>query len=86
MHQGGESPVPGFRAMLAQPLRTHDIRRQPLRAGVSEETDVTDNRGVSVFYDERMLAHYPDTNVDFLAGRLDKQVRAILSGLDVMAA
>ena len=38
---------------------------------------------VTVFYDERMLAHFPDSNVDFLPGRLDKRVRSILSGLNV---
>ena len=37
--------------------------------------------GVIVFYDERMLAHFPDTNAEFLPGRLDKRVRSILSGL-----
>ncbi|MGO1461485.1 MAG: histone deacetylase family protein [Marinobacter sp.] len=42
-----------------------------------------DNADVTVFYDERVLAHYPDTNVDFLPGRLDKRVREILSGLNV---
>lgn len=40
-------------------------------------------RDVTVFYDERVLAHYPDSNVDFLPGRLDKRIRSILSGLDV---
>jgi len=40
-------------------------------------------RDVTVFYDERVLAHHPDTNVDFLPGRLDKRVRSILSGLNV---
>lgn len=30
-----------------------------------------------------MLDHYPDTNVDFLPGRLDKRIRAMLSGLNV---
>lgn len=44
---------------------------------------MADNKNVIVFYDERVLAHYPDTNVDFLPGRLDKRVRAILSGLNV---
>jgi acetoin utilization deacetylase AcuC-like enzyme len=44
---------------------------------------LVNNRSVTVFYDERMLAHYPDTNVEFLPGRLDKRVRAILSGLNV---
>ncbi|MEP6134460.1 MAG: histone deacetylase, partial [Marinobacter sp.] len=40
-------------------------------------------RDVTVFYDERVLAHHPDTNMDFLPGRLDKRVRSILSGLNV---
>ncbi|MFN2360802.1 MAG: histone deacetylase [Marinobacter sp.] len=40
-------------------------------------------REVTVFYDERVLAHYPDSNVDFLPGRLDKRIRSILSGLNV---
>ncbi len=40
-------------------------------------------REVTVFYDERVLAHYPDTNMHFLPGRLDKRVRSILSGLTV---
>ncbi|WP_291831470.1 histone deacetylase [Marinobacter sp.] len=40
-------------------------------------------RDVTVFYDERVLAHYPDSNMEFLPGRLDKRVRAILSGLNV---
>ncbi|MEH6560709.1 MAG: histone deacetylase [Marinobacter sp.] len=44
---------------------------------------MADNRDVTVFYDERVLAHYPDTNAQFLPGRLDKRVRAILSGLNV---
>lgn len=38
-------------------------------------------RDVTVFYDERVLAHYPDANVEFLPGRLDKRIRTILSGL-----
>lgn len=40
-------------------------------------------RDVTVFYDERVLAHDPDANVDFLPGRLDKRIRTILSGLNV---
>ncbi|MDK8462514.1 histone deacetylase [Marinobacter sp. SS13-12] len=40
-------------------------------------------RDVTVFYDERVLAHAPDTNVDFLPGRLDKRIRTILSDLEV---
>lgn len=44
---------------------------------------MADNRTVTVLYDERVLAHFPDTNSEFLPGRLDKRVRAILSGLNV---
>lgn len=40
-------------------------------------------RDVTVFYDERVLAHHPDSNMDFLPGRLDKRIRTILSGLNV---
>lgn len=34
-----------------------------------------------VFYDERVLAHKPDPDAEFLAGRMDKRVRALLAGL-----
>ncbi|WP_300495996.1 histone deacetylase [Marinobacter sp.] len=44
---------------------------------------MSQQRDVTVFYDERVLAHHPDTNMDFLPGRLDKRVRSILSGLNV---
>jgi hypothetical protein len=54
-----------------------------LKTDVAKGVDLVNNRSVTVFYDERMLAHYPDTNVEFLPGRLDKRVRAILSGLNV---
>ena len=40
-------------------------------------------REVTVFYDERMLAHRPDAKDPFLPGRLDRRVREILSGLGV---
>jgi len=40
-------------------------------------------RDVLVLYDERVLAHEPDTNAAFLPGRLDKRIRQILSGLNV---
>ncbi len=40
-------------------------------------------KDVTVFYDERVLNHAPDVNAAFLPGRLDKRVRAILSGLTV---
>ncbi len=40
-------------------------------------------REVTVFYDERMLAHRPDAEDPFLPGRLDRRVREILSGLGV---
>lgn len=38
---------------------------------------------VTVFYDERMLAHEPDTDAAFLPGRMDKRIRQILTGLGV---
>ena len=41
------------------------------------------DRDVTVFYDERMLAHRPDVNEAFLPGRLDRRVREILEGLNV---
>lgn len=44
---------------------------------------MTDNRDVLVMYDERVLAHEPDTNVAFLPGRLDKRMRRILADLNV---
>ncbi len=44
---------------------------------------MSEQRDVAVFYDERMLAHEPDTNDAFLPGRLDKRVREMLSGLYV---
>lgn len=40
-------------------------------------------KDVLVCYDERVLAHEPDTNAAFLPGRLDKRVRQILSDLNV---
>lgn len=40
-------------------------------------------RDVLLCYDERVLAHEPDTNAAFLPGRLDKRIRQILSGLNV---
>lgn len=42
---------------------------------------MTDPRDVSVFYDDRMLAHRPDASEEFLPGRLDQRVRDILAGL-----
>ena len=38
---------------------------------------------VTVFYDERMLAHKPDADDPFLPGRLDRRVRSILASLGV---
>lgn len=38
---------------------------------------------VIAFYDERMLAHEPDIEAPFLPGRMDKRIRALLSGLGV---
>lgn len=69
--------------MLVQQLCTHRTRQLGAASQRFEGDSVADNRNVTVFYDERVLAHYPDTNVDFLPGRLDKRVRAILSGLNV---
>ncbi|MDF1821712.1 MAG: histone deacetylase [Alcanivoracaceae bacterium] len=40
-------------------------------------------RDVTVFYDDRVLAHQPDVNTAFLPGRLDKRIREILQGLEV---
>lgn len=36
-----------------------------------------------LFYDDRVLAHEPDTDAAFLPGRLEKHLRQILSGLTV---
>lgn len=44
---------------------------------------MTDIRDVIVFHDERMQAHQPDSNVEFLPGRLDKRIREILASLNV---
>lgn len=41
------------------------------------------HREVAVFYDERVLAHEPDTDAPFLPGRLDKRIRRILEDLNV---
>lgn len=41
-----------------------------------------DRSKVTVFYDERVLAHQPDTNDAFLPGRLDKRVRQMLHDLN----
>lgn len=38
---------------------------------------------VTLFYDERVLAHAPDTNASFLPARMDKRIRQILAGLSV---
>ncbi|MFE8072199.1 histone deacetylase [Marinobacteraceae bacterium S3BR75-40.1] len=44
---------------------------------------MSDQRSVTVFYDERILAHRPDVDSPFLPSRLDKRVREILNGLGV---
>ena len=44
---------------------------------------MSEQRDVAVFFDERTLAHEPDTNQAFLPGRLDKRVRQILADLNV---
>ncbi|MGQ7272705.1 histone deacetylase family protein [Marinobacter sp. V034] len=38
---------------------------------------------VTVFYDERVLAHAPDSEASFLPSRVDRRVRQILSDLNV---
>jgi len=50
---------------------------------ILEGVGLVQQRDVTVFYDERVLAHNPDTNGEFLPSRLDKRVRTILSGLNV---
>ena len=42
---------------------------------------MSDTRDVTVFYDERVLAHEPNTDAAFIPGRMDKHVRQILAGL-----
>ncbi len=41
------------------------------------------DNSVIAFYDERMLAHEPDSEASFLPGRMDKRVRQLLAGLGV---
>ncbi len=38
---------------------------------------------VTVFFDERVLAHAPDSDLSFVPGRMDRRIRQILSGLSV---
>lgn len=38
---------------------------------------------VTVFYDERVLSHQPDSEAPFLPGRMDRRVRELLSALKV---
>ncbi|BES69655.1 hypothetical protein RE428_06730 [Marinobacter nanhaiticus D15-8W] len=40
-------------------------------------------RKVTLFYDERVLAHAPDTDASFLPARLDRRIRQILATLNV---
>lgn len=44
---------------------------------------MAEQRDVLVFYDERLLAHEPDANASFLAGRLDTRIRGMLSSLNI---
>ena len=44
---------------------------------------MTHDTRVIAFYDERVLAHEPDTEAEFLRGRIDRHIRQILSGLSV---
>ncbi len=69
--------------MLVQGFAIGRAERMDAPTGVMEGKGLADHRSVTVFYDERVLAHYPDSNVDFLPGRLDKRIRTILSGLNV---
>ena len=43
------------------------------------------DRDVLVIYDERVLAHRPEAEEEFLPGRMDKRIRHILDGLGVEA-
>ncbi|ROT94735.1 histone deacetylase [Marinobacter sp. R17] len=38
---------------------------------------------VTVFFDDRVLAHAPDTEASFLPARMDRRIRQILAGLNV---
>lgn len=49
-----------------------------MKGGVVAEQD-----SVLVFYDDRVLAHQPTTNAEFLSRRMDRHLREILSGLGV---
>lgn len=44
---------------------------------------MTERNSVLVFYDERVLAHQPDTHAAFLSRRMDKHLKEILSGLGI---
>ena len=44
---------------------------------------MTDATPVTVFYDQRMLAHEPSPDAAFLPGRMDQRIRQLLSGLGV---
>lgn len=44
---------------------------------------MTAQQDVTVFFDERVLAHEPDSDAPFLPSRVDRRVRQILSGLGV---
>ncbi|MCG6659321.1 histone deacetylase [Halomonas campisalis] len=44
---------------------------------------MADQTRVIAFFDERMLAHQPNSDAPFLPGRMDKRVRELLSALNV---
>lgn len=44
---------------------------------------MAERNGVLVFYDDRVLAHQPDSHGAFLSRRMDKRLREILAGLGV---
>jgi acetoin utilization deacetylase AcuC-like enzyme len=47
-----------------------------------QEKPMAGNHDVAVFYDDRMLDHYPDVSTKFLRGRLDRRIREIISEID----
>ncbi|MGQ4878997.1 histone deacetylase [Billgrantia sp. LNSP4103-1] len=43
---------------------------------------MAERNSVIAFYDERVLAHQPDTEASFLPGRMDRRIRQLLSSLN----
>lgn len=44
---------------------------------------MADPNSVIAFYDERVLTHQPDFDASFMPGRMDRQIRQLLAGLNV---